>query len=201
MNVADAYLRTSHWTDAVTSLEAAHDFTGRVAVAPHYWKWVVIAVHSGVQGLMALALEQGNSLLVMNDDRRAKWLRAYEKGDPYPEDRMDTFLSLYEKVKSDEVCRYVGSSKFVPGMTHDESMRKLNELRNGFVHFFPKAWSIELAGLPSVCLDCLDIAHFLGWDSMTIIWNDVELSDRGRNAIAVLRESLVALATRSHATA
>lgn len=190
MNVANDYLRTSHWTDAITSLEDTHDFTGRIALSPHYWKWVVIAVHSAVQGFMALALEQGNSLLVMDDNRGAKWLHAYEKGDSYPEDRMDRFHSLYEKVKSDQVCRYIGSSKFVPGTTHDESMRKLNDCRNGFTHFFPKTWSIELAGLPPICLDCLDIAYFLGWDSMAIIWNDAELSDRGRRAIAVLRESL-----------
>ena len=101
MNVANDYLRTSHWTDAITSLEDTHDFTGRIALSPHYWKWVVIAVHSAVQGFMALALEQGNSLLVMDDNRGAKWLHAYEKGDSYPEDRMDRFHSLYEKVKSD----------------------------------------------------------------------------------------------------
>jgi len=202
VNVSRGYLQTSHWTDAVTSLEAAHEFVERITVAPHYWKWLIVAVHSAVQGFMALALEQGNSLLVMTDDRRVKWLRAHEKGEePYPDDRMDAFLSLYEKVKSDDVCRYVGSRKFVPGATHDESMQKLNDLRNNFIHFFPKAWSIELAGLPTICLDCLEIAGFLGWDSMTIIWHEAELSDRGRNAVTALKAGLGKLSSPSTATA
>jgi len=185
-----SHWRISHWTDTVMSLEAAQEFCATVTVDAHRWKWVLMAVHSAVQGFMALALEQGNALLVMKDLVAAKWLKAHESGAPYPEDRMDFFLSLYEKVKSDEVCRYVGSKKFVPGVSHDSSMRTLNELRNGFVHFSPKVWSIELAGLPSICLDCLDVAQFLGWDSGTIIWHDEGLSRRAQIALTVLRAEL-----------
>lgn len=61
----------------------------------------------------------------------------------YPEERMDIFLSLYEKIKSDVVCRYTGSTRFVPDPRHDESMRKLNQQRNDFIHFLPKVWSVE----------------------------------------------------------
>lgn len=187
------YLRTNHWTDAVMSLETAREFCATVTVDAHRWKWVLIAVHSAVQGFMALALEQGNALLVMKDQVAAKWLKAHASGAPYPEEQMDFFLSLYEKVKSDEVCRYAESRRFVPGASHDSSMKKLNELRNGFVHFSPKVWSIELAGLPSICLDCLDVAHFLAWESGTIIWHDGELSRRAQAALAILRAQLSAI--------
>ena len=187
------YLITSHWTDAVVSLEAAQEFCAGVTVDAHRWKWVLMAVHSAVQGFMALALEQGNALAVMKDQVAAKWLKAHESEAPYPEEQMDFFLSLYEKVKSDQVCRYVDSKRFIPGASHDLSMKKLNELRNGFVHFSPKVWSIELAGLPSICLDCLDVVQFLGWNSGTIIWHDAELSRRAETALAVLRAELSAI--------
>lgn len=51
-------------------------------------------------------------------------------------------------------------------------------------------WSIELAGLPVVCHDCLDVAEFLGWESGTIIWHDMGLSKRGAKAIKILRAAL-----------
>lgn len=194
MAVAGAtYLQTNHWVDTVSSLEAANDFALQAMTDERYWKWLLIAQHSAVQGFMALALEQGNALLVMRDDVRRKWFQAHEKGTEYPDDRMDYFLSLYDKVKSDVVCLYVGSKKFVPGTSHDYSMAKLNELRNDFIHFMPKAWAIELAGLAKVCLDALDVAHFLGWESMTIIWHDATLRERTELASSKLKESLSAL--------
>lgn len=184
------YLRTDHWVDAVSSLEAAYEFANRVRANERFWKWLLIAVHSAAQGFMALALEQGNSLLVMKNEVRDKWLRTRESGAPYPEERMDFFLALYGKVKSDAVCRYVHSKKFVPGPSHDDSMDTLNEIRNNFIHFFPKSWSIQLAGLPAVCVDCLDVAQFLGWESMTILWHDATLSERGQRASRQLRATL-----------
>jgi len=190
---AFGYLRTDHWIDAVSSLEAAHEFSAQAASDERFWKWLLIAVHSSVQGFMALALERGNSLLVMRDDVLSKWQKAHEAGTPYPDEKMDFFLSLYEKVKSDAVCGYVGSKPFVPGASHNDSMRKLNEIRNNFIHFFPMTWSIQLAGLPKICTDCLDVAHFLGWEFMTIIWNDSVLSERGQNACTQLRIALQSL--------
>jgi hypothetical protein len=188
-----AYLRTNLWIDAVTSLESAQDFCARVTVDELRWKWILMAVHSAVQGFMALALEQGNALLVMRDRVAEKWLEAHTRGAQYPAEQMDFFLNLYEKVKTDVVARYADSKKFVPGASHDASMKQLNELRNGFVHFMPKVWAIEVAGLPAICLDCLDLVRFLAWESGTILWHDEALSRRARMALTVLHAELTAL--------
>jgi hypothetical protein len=192
-SLTDEYLRTNLWIDAVTSLEAAQDFCARVTVDKLRWKWVLMAVHSAVQGFMALALEHGNALLVMKDDVAAKWREAHATGAQYPDERMDFFLSLYDKVKTDVVACYVESKEFVPGASHDSSVKKLNELRNGFVHFMPKVWAIKVAGLPVICLDCLDLACFLAWESGTILWHDEDLSRRAQTALTVLRAELTAI--------
>ena len=168
----DEYLRTDHWQDAVASLEAAQEFCVRVLIDKNQWKWLLIAAHSCVQGFMAIALDHGNGLLVMRDDIRKKWLKALETDRQFPIEKMDYFLSLYEKVKSDSVCGYVESKKFVAEESHDYSMSKLNELRNDYIHFGPKGWSIELTGLPSVVLNCIEVAKFLAFDSFNTIWHD-----------------------------
>ena len=185
-----AYLRTDHWSDVVESLEAAADFADQLPADSRQWKWLLIAVHCSTQGFMALALENGNALLVMKEHISSKWLKAHEDGSQYPDPKMDFFLSLYEKVKTDAICSYVGSKKFVPADGHDYSMNKLNELRNGFIHFFPSSWSIQIAGLPSVCRRCIEIAHFLGWESGAIIWHDGALQSRALAACNRLQNSL-----------
>ena len=106
---------------------------------------------------------------------------------------MDFFLSLYEKVKSDVVCRYPESKRFVAEPSHDYSMKKLNDLRNNYIHFMPKRWLIELAVLPSVALNCLEVAKFLAFDSFTVIWHDVDLRNRAELSFAFVRTELIAL--------
>ena len=173
----------------MASLETAQESCSRVTLDEAYWKWALIAVHSGVQGFMVLALEHGNALLAMKNGIAARWLKAHNAGAPYPEEKMDFFLNLYEKVKSDAVCRYVESKEFVSGPPHDYSMKKLSELRNNYSFSF-EGLVVELIGLPAVCLECLEIAHFLGWESGTILWHDSDLYQRGQRALAILRASL-----------
>lgn len=187
------YLQTNHWTDAVASLEAAQEFCARVTLDEHHWKWVLMAVHSAVQGFMALSLEHGNGLLVLRDCIAKKWLEAHNSGKQYPEEKMDFFLSLYEKVKSDVVCRYHGSKKFTAESSHDYSMKKLNELRNDYIHFTPKGWSIELIGLPLVAMKCIEVAIFLAFDSLAIIWHDNDMRIRAERAFTVLQAELQVL--------
>jgi hypothetical protein len=43
-----------------------------------YWKWALIAVRSGVEGFMVLALEHGNALLPKKNDIAARWLKAHD---------------------------------------------------------------------------------------------------------------------------
>lgn len=186
------YLRTNLWVDAVNSVESAQTFCARVTLDDLSWKWVLMAVHSAVQGFMALALDRGNALLVMKDRVAEKWLEAHRQATPCPLEQMD-FFSLYEKVKTDVVARYVDSRRFIPGPSHDDSMKRLNELRNGFVHFMPKVWAIELAGLPAICLDCLEVARFLAWESGTILWHDEALSRWAQAAMTILCAELKAL--------
>jgi hypothetical protein len=85
--------------DAVTSLETAQQFRSRVTLDDIYCKWALIAVHSGVQGFIVLALEHGNALLAIKNDIGARWLKANDAVTAYPEEKMDFFLNLYEKVK------------------------------------------------------------------------------------------------------
>jgi hypothetical protein len=185
-----AYFRTNHFDEAVSAIEAVADFSASVVTDPYRWKWVVAAVHGTVQAFMVLALHRGNGLLAMPDKRRDEWLTKYRAGEPLPPDRMDSFLNLYKKVKTDAAAGWVHSKPFVPCETSDESMRKLNEIRNDFIHFMPKVWALELAGLPSICLDCLAVARFLHGEGGNILWHKGEQRERAEEAFGRAEHAL-----------
>lgn len=191
-----AWLRTDEYEEAISAVEAAADFSGTVLEDPYRWKWVLIAVHNAVQGFMVLALRRGNGLLALRNDIAAERLKAHRKGGPFPKEKLDNFLNLYAKIKADVAAGYVDSKPFTPGSTHDRNMKKLNELRNEFIHFVPKGWSLELAGLPSICIDCLSVACFLHSEGGNIFWNTATLRRRADRA---LRRATKALARADRA--
>jgi len=138
---------------------------------------------------MVLALWNGNGLRALRDNVAEKWLKAHRSGAPYPAEKLDEFLNLYAKVKT----RRGAKAGFSPGPTHDGSLRRLNSFRNEFIHFTPKGWSLELALLPPVSRDTLDLIAFLGWTSNQILWHKQSHVRRGKSAVYQMRHILQSL--------
>jgi hypothetical protein len=187
------YLRTNEHEEAVRSLEYAAVQASLITNDPYNWKWVLISMHNAVQGFMVLSLWNGNGLLSLRPDVAAKWLKANESGASYPAEWLDSFLNLYRKVKDQTSFHVVGAGPFCATGTHDKSMERLNEFRNEFIHFTPKGWSLELAGLPSICLDALDLIQFFGWNSTAILWHKKSYVMRSKRAVKHLQKSLTSL--------
>lgn len=165
----DLWLRTDETEEAISALEMIAEAVPSLIADTYRWKWVIIITHNALQGFMVLALRHGNGLLALKDEIAAQWLKAYREGGEYPVEKLDNFLNLYKKVKSDRMLCYGHSKKFKATPDHNRSVKKLNELRNEFIHFVPKGWSLELTGLPEICIACLEVIEFLGWESGNII--------------------------------
>lgn len=191
--MTEHWLRTTEHEEATSALEAVAEWSGRVEREIGYWRWVVLALHNTTQGFMVLALRGSDGLRPLRNDIAAKWLTAYREGGQYPVEKLDSFPNLYKKVQSDTMLFFVHSKKVIPSRTLDRSMTKLNSLRNDFVHFLPKSWSLEVSGLPEICLDCLALVEFLAWECGNIIWHNEEHRERGQAAIATARSHLKSL--------
>jgi hypothetical protein len=187
------YLRTNERQEAVRSLEWAELQARSLLDDPYLWKWVFIALHNAAQGFMVLALWNGNGLLTLRPNIAKKWLEAYNKGGEFPVEKLDEFLNLYKKAKEKTNFNSHGASSFIPGSTHNKSFVQLNDFRNEFIHFTPKGWSLQLQGLPHMCLDVLDLIQFFGWDSDTILWHERGLVVRAKRALKSLRRTLIIL--------
>ncbi len=87
--------------EAVISLEMLCEQLPKVIDNPHYWKWIVIALHNALQGFMVLALKGSNGLNVLTEECEKEWIAAFKRHDNvWPKRKLDTFLNLYKKIKS-----------------------------------------------------------------------------------------------------
>jgi hypothetical protein len=187
------YLRTNEHEEAVRAIEQTELQARLISNDPYNWKWVLISMHNAVQGFMVLALWNGNGLLSLRQKDAEKWMKAYKNGAPFPNDKLDNFLNLYKKVKNKDNFTTIDSGPFQAQSSHDKSMKLINEFRNKFTHFTTNGWSLELAGLPRLCVDVLDIIRFFGWISTAILWHNEEHVHRLRQAADGLHRFMVAL--------
>jgi len=198
------WLRTNEAVEAVVSLETVCEQLPKVIDEPHYWKWVIIALHNGLQGFMVLALKGSDGLNVLTEESEKEWRAAFERDDGVlPQPKLDNFLKLYKKIKSgrktyeeqmktggllygkpsDRMHMYGRSQPFKPEGTQSESVKKLNQLRNEFIHFLPKGWSLEVSGLPQVVRDCVNIISFLAFQCGNVLWHKEELEVRTKELV------------------
>ena len=191
--MTEHWLRTDEHEEAVSALEAVAEWSGRLETKIDYWKWVVLAMHNATQGFMVLALRGSDGLRPLRDGITEAWLTAYREGGEYPTEKLDSFLNLYKKIKSEAMIFYVHSKKFTPSGSQGRSIKKLNSLRDDFIHFLPRSWSLEVSGLPEICLDCLDAVEFLGWESGNVPWYEGEHRARSRVAVDAARLRLKAI--------
>ncbi len=183
MKKTHRYLRTDERLDTEGSLRKAAQTIALVRSDATEWKWALIAIHSAAQGMFVLALSLGNGLMTLKTKHAAAWLKAYREGERFTGRLdLDYFEELYKKAKE--------HSKFAASESHDKAIRYLNELRNNFIHFGAQGWSIELAGLPTICLNSLAIVEHLGWKHGGIYWHTDAQSKRARRHLRQLARGL-----------
>jgi len=176
--IIENWLETDEFQETILALQLTSEQLSQLAITGnlHYWTWIIVCLHNALQGFMVLALRGTNNIDVLTKDCAIEWLAAYERGDgQYPEQKLDKFLNLYKKVKSERMKMYVNSQPLKPSGSQGRSVRKLNAFRNDFIHFVPKGWSIEVTGLPQIVDDCLNIISFLAFECGNIFWYKQEL--------------------------
>ena len=70
----DGWLSTNESVETVSDFEMLAEQLNQVTEDRHRWKWAIIALHSGLQGLMVLALKGSNGLNVLRARDKKRWL-------------------------------------------------------------------------------------------------------------------------------
>jgi len=167
------YIHTNEYLECLNSLMFVSELTRKLKTTPYYWKWVIISFHNAIQSLMVMSLQGTNGLLTLKKKSEEAWLKSYYEGSQNRSKlELDNFLNLYDKIKSTNHLSFEHSKQYCPPGNQDFSVKTLNSLRNDFIHFGSRFWSVEISGLPKIILDCLDIAIFQCEFSGTIFFTD-----------------------------
>ena len=199
------FLRFDERQDAVFSLRFFRELLPKVRDNPQYWKWVMVALHSALQGFMVLALQGSDKLPIISDYKKARhiwaqyflWLLGLrvEEVNNLPAPHLKKFSELYECIKCEKLmCLSASSRAFVPDGRHDESVKNLDEIRNQFIHFFPKFSSEDALEFITVASGCLEVISFIAFKSSNIIWHPPDLESETRELIFQLEDELTTLA-------
>jgi len=188
MALSDDYVRFDECEDVLVSLELVAHFAPLLSEKPRYWKWMIVGAHSALQGAMvcALADSTGTSILTKKSaTEMLTWLNAdpATRG-PHPDERLAEFGELLKRciARSDLLMLTPKQRKNIKRL-HDH-------FRNNFVHFTPKGWSIEKAGLPWIVGAAIDAAEALMRQHNVIVHMNEDEQQRLTDALTTVRSHL-----------
>ena len=191
---SDEYVRFDEYEDVLASVELVALLAPMVQQQPQCWKWIIVGAHSALQGAMVCAFVDSSGTLILEKKSRAKTLKWYNtdattRGE-HPKERLADFGDLLK-------VGLRGSHNREPLLLTRQQcrdIRRLHEFRNDFIHFTPKGWPIEKAGLPRIVGAALDAAEGLMRRDYVTRLLDVDqqqrLQQRLTDALAAVRAHL-----------
>lgn len=184
------YLETNPYKEAVQALDMVREQIIRAEEEPSHWKWTLIALHTALQNFMMAALMGKSWLDVMSDDYLKKFQAVMQ--DPnkeIPDYRIKSFNNLYEAIQSDTMKIREGSKPFVSNEEQDDSVNRLGQMRDNFIHYKPVYYKIAIDIFPLIVKNCIDIIEFLAFESGNINWEEnPTFADRTQNLINIIRQ-------------
>lgn len=156
-DISIPYLQTNEMTETYNAILMFEEFLICSKDDPYYYKWAVLAIHNALQCLMVLALKGTSplSIIIWKDDYNGK--TAYEILSK-PDQKLKHFLVLFDMIKH---SASMNNSRLFESNGISRHIKELNQLRNEFVHYQPKHWSIGIKGLSLVFLDVLKFVDYL----------------------------------------
>jgi len=156
--MAENWIQTDEVEDVAGSIRHVIRAARFVDEDPLAWKWVVLALHSALQGACVCHLTTTASPVGAVTQRNAsEWLAYFEDSRTDPEvKRPKTFLlGLPDLLKAVRRPLSAGGPSDAAGVAISEAelqwlVRFHDGIRNQFVHFEPTGWSIEVSGIPEI---------------------------------------------------
>jgi hypothetical protein len=143
VDVKRKWYRTDERENTIDFLEATARF--RAARNKHKWKWVAISIHGALYGFAILALKGTDPDRVVQKNK---------------------LISIHEALRrcgnNEFMLQYAGSQRLQMTESERASVQRLVlDLRNGFQHFAPRLWSVEIKLITEILEDVCRIIEFL----------------------------------------
>ena len=150
------------------SVDEAEDVAGSIRHAlraaifaqedPQAWKWVLLALHSALQGACVCHLTTTAAPIGAVTERNAgEWIDYFAalRDDPTVKQPKTYLMALPDLLKAIRKPHSAGDRSNETGVTLSDAelawLRRIHdEVRNQFVHFEPMGWSLEVSGVPAI---------------------------------------------------
>jgi len=182
MTTPETWLRLDERTNALDNLEMC-DYVLRTLPDPIRWKWAIITLHQALYGFAVAAVKGTDALSVLKN----------------PADLNSHLISIWEAVRRTKDQSYIGPSgqPLVISKEEEHAIERLvNEFRNGFEHFAPTGWSIEVSGMSRILAHILRVIQGIAIGTHALRFYDINEERRLHEALSrvasVLQVSLPA---------
>ncbi len=156
--MAEHWIQTDETEDVAGSIRHIIRAAQFVSEDAQEWKWVVMALHSALQGTCVCHLTTTATPVGAVTKRNAgEWLAFFEdsRTNPNAKPPKTHLMSLPGLLKAVRQPYSAGDRSNVAGIAISDSelswlCRFHEDVRNQFVHFEPMGWSIEVSGIPEI---------------------------------------------------
>ena len=155
--MAANWISTDEADDVAGSIRHVLMAAGLVDNDPLAWKWVVIALHSALQGACVCHLTTDLPPIgAVTNENAAKLLNYFEESrtNPGAEKPKSYLMNLPDLLKESRRPSSAGGGSTLSGLTISDSelewLCRFHDIRNQFVHFRPMGWAIEVSGIPEI---------------------------------------------------
>ena len=208
------YVQTDERQDVLASLEHCAMCLADTERSDGAWKWVVLSLHSALQGAMVCHLSGTAEVGALTSACARQWSEWHERDrhgeieyiddgvdelslpvrlprsprDRPPSDRVASAAELFKRLGSESERIESGCGRIIEiTAAQRKSFERLHDLRNGFTHFSPRGWSIELQLIEDVVPDMLDVIAQIADDWWPFRHMSPEERELLRNSISDLR--------------
>jgi hypothetical protein len=167
----EQWLRLDELTNALDYLETCCRVL-ETFPDPIRWKWAILALHQAIYGFAICAVRGTDSRSVLVSGRRGA----------------HRLIPVWEALaRAQEPARLWPTASPLVLTTDEEAAlhRLFDEFRNGFAHFQPCGWSIEVSGMADLFQPAVAVLRRLALDLGAVRY--YEESDRARAVLALAR--------------
>lgn len=153
----EVWVRTDEAEDVAGSVRHVIRTAHFVGEDPQSWKWVVIALHSALQGACVCHLTTTAAPVGAVERRNAQdWLAYFDRSATDaaatpPKTHLMGFVDLLKAVRKPNSAGDGSDVRIAISDSELGWLRKFHEdIRNQFTHFEPMGWSIDMSGIPEI---------------------------------------------------
>lgn len=156
--MAESWIRTDESDDVAGSIRHVLLVSRFVKEDPLAWKWILLALHSALQGACVCHLTTTFTPVGAVTEKNAfEWLQYIDasRTNPNAKPPKTYLMALPDLLKAVRKPNSAGDRSNSVGIEiSDAELRWLhrfhNDVRNQFVHFEPRGWSLEISGVPEL---------------------------------------------------